>query len=176
LASANCDQTYSGFGAGYWSFECAAATPVNPHADESVQEEEARSHALHYVDTHLSELPQVELDRLGRAFGLFRPLQQIRLDSTVETRPYRWALLGLGMYYVLFVTALGGTWVLRRRKIIVFPLWVVGLNVVVSTMIAFGDTRYRTAFEVPLVLLSAVVVDVALGSIADRRRMLSRST
>jgi 4-amino-4-deoxy-L-arabinose transferase-like glycosyltransferase len=169
LASANCDQTWSGTGAGYWSFLCARATPVNPKGDESAQGADAQRYALHYIRTHLRELPQVELDRAGRAFGLFRPIQQIQLDSAVETRPYNWALVGLGMYYVLFLSALGGTWVLRRRKIPTFPLWAIGLNVLVSVLITFGNTRYRTPFEVPLVLLASALYAEGAAWLLARR-------
>jgi len=169
LASANCPATYTGFSAGYWSFACAVATPLNHHADESVQSSEAQAYATKIIRAHLGEMPQVEADRLGRAFGLFRPLQQISLDSTVETRPYHWALAGLGMYYVLVVSALGGTWVLMRRKIPVFPLWVVGLNVVVSVLITFGNTRYRTPIEVPLVLLSSALYAFGFEKLKTRR-------
>ena len=65
----------------------------------------------------------VELAKLGRAFGFFHPLQQIHLDSFVETRPYHWALVGLGMYYFLLALSVGGIVILRRRRIPVLPLW-----------------------------------------------------
>jgi hypothetical protein len=105
----------------------------------------------------------VELARVGRAFGAFHPLAQIDLDYYVETRPYHWALVGLGMYYVLFALALGGTVVLRRRRVPVFPLWALGLDVVATVLLSFGNTRYRTSFEVALVLLAAVQLDVFWG-------------
>jgi hypothetical protein len=159
LASANCDSLYSGPFEGYWAYDCALAAPVNPRADESVQEEEAQTYALHFVRTHASRILPVEMARLGRAFGFFRPVQQMQLDSRVETRPYGWTLVGLGMYYAMLALSIGGAVILRRRRVPILPLLAVGLDVVVSTLITFGDTRYRTAFEVSLVLLSAVMVD-----------------
>jgi hypothetical protein len=72
--------------------------------------------------------------------------------------------LGLGMYYAMLALSVGGTIILRRRGIPVFPLWAVGLTVAVSILLTFGQTRYRSTFEVSLVLLSAV----ALGWIWDR--------
>ena len=159
LASANCDQTWSGYFEGYWSLQCSLRTPLDKHADKSVQSAEAESYALHYVRTHEDRLVRVELARLGRAFGAFHPMSQVELDYYVETRPYHWALVGLGMYYALLPLALGGTVVLRRRRVPVFPLWAIGVDVAATVLISFGQTRYRTTFEVTLVLLAAVLLD-----------------
>jgi 4-amino-4-deoxy-L-arabinose transferase-like glycosyltransferase len=159
LVSGNCESLYSGRLEGYWSFQCAVAAPINPNVDESEQGAEAQNYALHFIRTHESRILPVELARQGRAFGFFHPLQQIGLDSFMETRPYHWAVVGLGMYYALVVLSFGGVVIFRRRRIPVFPLLAVGLDVVVAVTIAFGQTRYRTPFEVSLVLLSAVQLD-----------------
>ncbi len=163
LASADCATTYSGSNEGYWSMPCAlhyAGQPsVNTKADESVEGAELEHLALDYVRHHENRLVPVTLAKVGRSFGFFHPLQQIQLDSFVETRPYHWALVGLGMYYGLFALSLGGTIVLRRRRIPSFPLWAIGLNVVLSSALTFGQTRYRTTFEVSLVLLAAVQLE-----------------
>ena len=105
------------------------------------------------------------LAKLGRGFGFFHPEDQIKIDAYIETRPYHWAEIGLGMYYAMWVLAVGGTVILRRRKVPSFPLWVVGLNVVLSMVITFGDPRYRTTFEVSLVLLSAVQLEWIWGKL-----------
>ena len=163
LASADCPTTYSGQFEGYWSMKCAltyAAKPsVNIHADESVEGAELQHLALSYVRAHENRLVPVTLAKLGRAFGFFHPMQQIFLDSYVETRPYRWAVTGLVSYYVLLALSLGGTVLLRRRRIPSFPLWAIGLQVVCSVALTFGQTRYRTTFEVSLVLLAAVQLE-----------------
>jgi 4-amino-4-deoxy-L-arabinose transferase-like glycosyltransferase len=165
LASANCDQTWSGTFEGYWSLQCSLRAPIDKHADESVQSAQAQSYALDYIRAHKGRLARVELARLGRAFGVFHPLQQVELDSYVETRPYHWALVGLGMYYALVALALGGAVVLRRRRVPVFPLLAIGLDVVATVLLSFGQTRYRTTFEVSLVLLSAVALDRMFGGV-----------
>ncbi len=159
LASTNCAPVYSGPAIGYWDEACVAAVPVNPNADESVRASEYQKYAMSFIRAHENRLLPVVAARLGRAFGLFKPLQQIRLDSVVETRPYHWALTGLGMYYVLALLSVGGTVVLRRRRVPVFPLLAVGLTVAVSVSLAFGDTRYRSTFEISLCVLAAVLVD-----------------
>ena len=108
---------------------------------------------------HQDRFLRVELARLGRAFGAFHPLQQLDLDYFVETRPYHWALVGLCMYYALIPLALGGTVVLRRRRVPTFPLLALGGAAVVTVLLSFGNTRYRTPFEVALALLAAVQLD-----------------
>ena len=163
LASADCAATFSGPYEGYWSMPCAlhyASEPsVDVHADESVEGAQLQHLALDYVRDHESRLLPVTLAKLGRAFGFFHPMQQIHLDSYVETRPYRWAVTGLISYYVLLGLSVGGTVILRRRRIPSFPLWAVGLDVAFSVILTFGQTRYRTTFEVSLVLLAAVQLE-----------------
>jgi 4-amino-4-deoxy-L-arabinose transferase-like glycosyltransferase len=162
LDSANCDAVYSGAYEGYWSLLCALTAGnrvINPRVDESVQESEAQAYAVHYIRHHEGRLVPVESARLGRAFAFFHPLEQIKLDSTVETRPFHWALVGLGMYYTLLGLSIGGVVILRRRRIPVFPLIALGLDVVVSVVLTFGQTRYRSTFEVALVILAAVSLE-----------------
>jgi Dolichyl-phosphate-mannose-protein mannosyltransferase len=164
LASANCPDTYHGAFEGYWSWACALRAPSNPNADESVQGSEAQHYAIQIIRANSSRIIPVELARLGRAFGFFHPLQQIRLDSSVETRPHHWALVGLAMYYALVALSVPGVVLLRRRKVPIAPLVAVGLTVVVSVTLAFGTTRYRSPFEISLVVLSSVT----LGYLWDR--------
>jgi 4-amino-4-deoxy-L-arabinose transferase-like glycosyltransferase len=163
LASSDCATTYSGSQEGYWSMVCAlkyAGEPsVNVHADESVEGAQLQHLALDYVRAHGNRFIPVTLAKVGRAFGFFHPAEQIELDSFIETRPYHWALFGLGMYYVLAALSIGGAIILRRRRVPQFPLWAIGLVVVFSTALTFGQTRYRTTFEVSLVLLAAVTLE-----------------
>ncbi|MBO0732582.1 MAG: hypothetical protein J2P57_25200, partial [Acidimicrobiaceae bacterium] len=158
LASANCDTTWHGTNTGYWSLACAVAAHPNPHVDESVQGAEDQHFALTYVRNNLGGLPRVELARLGRAFGLYRPVQQINLDVFFESRPKTWAFAGLGMYYGLALLAIPGALLLYRRRITLLPMVAVLADVVISVLLTFGQTRYRSTFEPVLVLLAAVAV------------------
>jgi 4-amino-4-deoxy-L-arabinose transferase-like glycosyltransferase len=163
LASADCATTYSGQFEGYWSMPCALAYARSPsvdvNADDSVESSELQHLALDYVRAHENRLVPVTLAKEGRAFGFFHPMQQVYLDSYVETRPYHWAVTGLVVYYVLLALSVGGTVILRRRRIPSFPLWAIGLDVVCSVALTFGQTRYRTTFEISLVLLAAVQLE-----------------
>ena len=169
LLSANCNDTWSGAGAGYWSLRCVIDGNLNPAGDESAQGEEAQKKALHYIHTNLSTLPEISYDRLGRSFGFFRPAQQINLDAYIEGRPYHWAMVGLYAYYALFALSLVAAWVLRRSRILQFPLWAFGAISVITTLLSFGQTRYRITFEVPLVLLASVALVFARSALRARR-------
>jgi 4-amino-4-deoxy-L-arabinose transferase-like glycosyltransferase len=168
LATANCDTTYYGRLTGYWSLNCALKIPV--HGDESVSDSTLRHAALQYVGNHTSRLPAVIGARLGRAFGLYKPIQQVNLDVFLERRPKAPAFIGLYMYYVLAVSSLVGAWLLHRRRVIIYPMLAVAANVVVSVIVAFGQTRYRSPLEVVLVVLAAVAYEALL----PRRRPHAR--
>jgi hypothetical protein len=159
MASADCDSTFYGPVIGYWYMPCALNAPVTYHGDQSVANAAYQKYVFSYLRHRESRLPFVTLAKVGRAFGFYRPLQQITLDSTIETRPHHWALTGLYAYYVLLPLSVVGSIVLRARRVPIFPLWAVGLNVVLAVAVAFGNTRYRIPFEVSLVLLSAVALD-----------------
>ncbi len=165
LASSNCADLYQGAYEGYWSLECAvlAKDTFTRGSDESVHGSEAQAYAFRFIRHHQNRIFPVEMAREGRAFGLFHPLQQIRLDSTVETRPYRWALVGLGMYYALVLLSVGGLVLLRHRRIPILPLLAVGVDVAISVALTFGQTRYRTTFEVALVLAASVQLEWLWG-------------
>ena len=128
---------------------------------------------MNYIRGHVSQVPAVIAARVGRGFGFFRPLQQVKFDSYVETRPYHWALTGLFMYYVLLGLSIGGTIVLRRRRILVFPLWAIGLDVLAVFILSFGQTRYRVTFEVSLVLLAAVQLEWFWSKVFSSRHQVT---
>lgn len=172
LASANCDTTWKGWSAGYWSMQCADSS-VAGVTDESAQDPVATRVALHYIGSHLSGLPGVEFDRLGRTFGFYRVGQQIDLDVVVEGRPRLWAEVGLGAYYALVLAAPAGLWLLRRRGIPLYPLVAVAGDVVLVVLLTYGQTRFRATLEPVLVLLGAVAVVGLPGELIARRRRLT---
>jgi ABC-type transport system involved in cytochrome c biogenesis permease component len=51
---------------------------------------------------------------------------------------------------------------LRRRRIPLYPLLAFVLTVVITVATAYGETRYRAAAEVPLVILAAVGLEALL--------------
>ncbi len=159
LAAANCNQAWSGPIAGFWSMKCAAASVAGARGDESAQYAAAMTYAVKYLSSHIGGLPKVELERMGRTFGFYRPVQQIDIDSYVEGRPKFWAFVGLGMFYSLVPLSLWGGRVLRRRGLPLFPMVAVAADVVVVVLITYGTTRFRVTLDAVLVLLAAIAVD-----------------
>jgi len=103
--------------------------------------------------------------RAGRELGLFRPLEQIDFDHTLEYRPLLAAQVGLFMYYALVVMSLLGAVVLRRRAITLMPFVGLLAEVVIASMLTYGATRFRTPLEVALVVLSAALGSVVFSSL-----------
>jgi hypothetical protein len=71
-------------------------------------------------------------------------------------------------YWVLLPFAVAGAVVLRPRRVLL-PLLMPALVVVVATAVTFGDSRYRAALEVPLVVLAAIGATAAFDAIRRRR-------
>ncbi len=160
LAGANCHQTYYGTLLGSVTGTCDDEVKV--HGDESQQDLQYRQAAEKFVSHHESRLPVVLLARVGRVFGLYRPVQEITLDEVKLHRQAGPAFMGLMMYYVLAVASVIGVSVLRRRRTTVVPFIGLFVEVLIVSMAFFGDTRYRVPLEVGLVVLAAVTIDAFL--------------
>ena len=157
LVTANCRPTYYGTKLGYWSLSCLSADPAS--GDQSARDLQHRHFALEYVKAHESRLPVVLVARVGREFGLYAPLQQIRFDNHIEGRALVPIEIGLVMYYVMAITSVFGIFTLKRRGISVAPFIGILIEVVLTAVLLYGTTRFRTPLEVGLVVLTAVVVD-----------------
>jgi hypothetical protein len=159
LLSANCGVTYSGRLEGYWYWGCLQGVQRNNSVDESVNNAVDQTVAMKFIRAHEGDLPRVTLARIGRGLGVFHPLDQVRLDAVLETRPYHWWLTGLFLYYALFVLSIGGSFILRRRKILIFPLWAILVDVLFVFVLSFGQPRYRVTLEVSLTILASVQIE-----------------
>jgi hypothetical protein len=176
---ANCDASYSGTNIGYWcKNESRDANdlfgtdgPVRGR-DESERDAAHRREAIDYVRDHGSRLPAVLLAREGRTWSLFRPFQQVHLDArwSIPT----WTLrAGLFMYWVLLPASVVGAVLLRRRGGSLLPFLAPIAIVVLTVAITFGQTRYRAAAEVPIVILAAVAFDEVWARYRRRRAISS---
>jgi 4-amino-4-deoxy-L-arabinose transferase-like glycosyltransferase len=159
LAFANCRPAYYGRDTGFGDFSCFYAAERGATGDESAQDAYLRHEALHYINVHTSRLPLVMAARVGREFGFFLPLVQIRLDVQLSSRPWIPAEIGLYAYYALFLGSIFGAIMLRRKRRTLVPFVGLLVEVILSTMATFGATRYRVPFEVALVILTAVAVN-----------------
>jgi len=177
MVQANCDDTYYGPNIGYWSLQCGEPQPYGPNGellDESQRDVVVRARATDYISNHKTRLLTVVVPaRVGRVWGLYEPLEQIRLDQILDGRPPIPAKLGFIQYVLLVPAAIAGFVIQRRRR---QPVLVIGLWVVLATLTAataFGNTRYRVAAEVSIVLFAAIALD-ALWSAFERRRKGSK--
>ncbi len=172
LAGANCGPTYSGEFLGSWrstfgpgdasSGECFTGfNGRQPHFNEATAAGAARSQGVDFMRDHVSSLPKVAAARLLRTFGMFRPDQQINLEA-LEGRPEVWERLGTWFDWLLYPFAVGGLILLIRRRAPVWPLIAAVLSVIASTLVTYGNQRFRIGAE-PAIIVGAATGAVALG-------------
>lgn len=172
MVQANCDDTYYGPHIGYWSLRCGEPQPYGPNGellDESQRDVVVRARATDYISSHKARLLTVVVPaRIGRVWGFYEPLEQIRLDIG-EGRASIPAKFGFLEYLILAPAAIAGAVIQwrRRQPVLVIGLWVVLATITAAT--AFGTTRYRIAAEVSIVLFAAITFD-ALWSVLENRR------
>lgn len=170
LVQANCDPTYQGDFLGYWRLECGQPAPFGPaggHLDESERDAVVLDRALDYIGDHRTRLITVVVPaRIGRMWGVYDTVDQLRLDALVDRRPLAVSTLGLLQYVAIVPLAAAGAVLLwrRRESLLAVAAWVPIATL--TAAISFGNTRYRTAAEVSLVVLAAVALDV----LAERQR------
>ncbi len=177
VETGNCGVTYHGPLIGFYSLACLRSTgpdnkPISD--DESVADGQVLHIGLSYEEHHLGQLPLVVIAREGRTFGYWNPFQQTMLDNAWQTlspifgkSTSVWVYdLALVSYWVLLVPAIVGGIVLRRRRIPLYPLLAFFATVIVTVSYNFGETRYRAAADVPLVILAAVGIEAGLRWLA----------
>ncbi|MFO7590738.1 MAG: glycosyltransferase family 39 protein [Acidimicrobiia bacterium] len=163
LTGANCDEVYEGPRIGFWSLACAGKSSKTE--DAAVLSSRQRDAALDYMGEHLDRLPAVVAARVGRVWGIFRPVQTLRF-SEFEGRSHAPAMSGLVMYWILAGLAIGGVVVQRRRRALVWPLLVPVALVTLIAAVGYGTIRFRVPAEVSIVVLAAI----ALDALWQRRR------
>ncbi len=164
LEIGNCDQTYSGDYLGYWNPACDDGSAW-PAGDESTIGKAKLNRAWGYISAHLDEQPKVISARVGRLFGLFKPIHTINSDVVFERRVKIFTRIGLWANYVVMLAAVAGTVLLRRRGETIIPLVAVVATAVVTAAISFGITRYRAGADVAMLIMASIVIGAAL----DRR-------
>lgn len=170
LLGANCPDTYYGPDLGSWSLRCSVSAPV--HGDESVAAAKAQHVAVQYAEHHTGRIPVVVLDRVGRLWDFYQPIQMADSDVN-EGRPPPASLAGLGFYYALLPLGIAGIVIYRRRHIGQWFLLVPAGVLTLVAVVFYGSVRFRAPFEVCLVVLAApplVLMGQRLGQwVAGRR-------
>lgn len=162
MIAGNCDLVLSGKLLGYYDNKCLAEARKHVDVvgvDQSTSDQRLRRYAVHNIRAHLGRLPVVVAARLGRVWGFYRPFQTARLEA-------RWTNTRLWVhqsavvcYWALLAGAIVGIALLRRRGVPVYPLLAFVVTVIAVVAITLGETRFRAAADVPIVMLAAVAVD-----------------
>jgi hypothetical protein len=176
LAGSNCDNVYYGHGIGLTAIAGARACIdyPPPPGDQSQVATEYRKRAFHYMRTHLRRLPLVIVARVGRTWGLYRPMDMVSFNEG-EGREAWVTRLGLVAYYPTLVAAVGGVVVMvkRRARRALWVLLVPAVAVTIGVAATYGQTRFRAAAEPSLAVLAAVGLTVLAGDgarvVRDRR-------
>ncbi len=154
LANSNCDLTWYGSRLGYWTPACLDDLHA-PDGDQSVQGAYYRRVGRTYITAHERRLPVVLAARLGRQWGVYRPVQTVDLD-TLEGRERSVGILGLVQYSLLVPFAIGGLVGLRRRRVPILYLLAPAVTVSAAALLAYGNTRFRAPAEVSIAIAAAV--------------------
>jgi 4-amino-4-deoxy-L-arabinose transferase-like glycosyltransferase len=159
MKTGNCEPTYHGELLGYYQLGCIVFLKnINP--DYSIADGQYIRESLSFMSTNKSRVPIAMAARVGRTFGLYRPLQQMHLETERATE--LWVLrFGFISYWALLSFAIAGATIGRRRRIPIYPLVVFPLLIAVSVLLTIGSVRYRAPAEIPLLILAAVALDAA---------------
>jgi 4-amino-4-deoxy-L-arabinose transferase-like glycosyltransferase len=165
----NCEKAYYGPNTGWFDTTCAVQVAMQTRDDPGRTDAAARERAITYARDNAGRLPVVVVARIGRTFGFWAPFQQTELEWELQNTGDLLPRSGLVMYWVLIPLAVVGAVALHRRRVSLIPLVGVIAVVLVTTAVTLGESRYRAAAEVPVVLLAAVGIDVAVRRLRDRR-------
>ncbi len=168
VGGANCQSTYYGALLGSWDAECLHL------ADRRALGEvrggiATRNEGESYARAHLSRLPIVLAAREGRTFGLYRPWRELHAEALAESRDYTVSTWGYCVYLALVPLAAMGGWHTGRqlgRRTVMLLCGPIAM-VFVTSLIGYGNQRFRIAAEPTLVLFAAVAL-VRLGQRARR--------
>jgi 4-amino-4-deoxy-L-arabinose transferase-like glycosyltransferase len=166
LAGANCETTYYGDIVGSWDYNCPArileANGIT-RSEEDMERSDGlvRSEGLSYARSNVGRIPVVVVARLGRVVGIYDPLGQRDLDAATEGVS-RWvATTSMVTVPVTIGGAIAGAVVLRRRGRLGLPLYAPIACVLVTVVVFYGASRFRSTAEGPMLVLCAVALDAA---------------
>jgi 4-amino-4-deoxy-L-arabinose transferase-like glycosyltransferase len=172
LAGANCEATYGGERLGQWALECLSGVTGQNEAARAARLSER---GLRYAREHVDRLPAVAAARVLRPWGLFRPGQELRIESTpgAGSRSSGWP--GLIACWLLVPLAVAGALAVRRRGGPLFVLLApIALTLIVSAT-AYGTLRLRAPADVALLVLGAVGALALVQRLSARRRSTANS-
>ncbi len=173
LSAADCDRVWRSNQKSYFSQQCTIDIrdrEMPPgDLDQSQQDEVYRRAALRYIRHHEDLIPGVVVARLGAIVGLYHPSLQINIDSVIEGRELWLARAGMYSFYAMALLSVAGAIALRRKRTApVFPLLVPPVIVLVTVVLTYASTRFRSSAEVAFCVLAAVAIDSAVDAVRRR--------
>ncbi len=168
----NCDLVWRGADIGWWTFLPSCPGDISPRdaPDESTRDLRLRAVGLHYVRAHLRRAPATVAARVGRVWGVYRPLQTRDLDERGSGASWPKSV-GLIGFYALLLLSIPGIVLVRRRRHSVLPFVAFAALVTITAACFYGHPRFRTPAEVGAIVLAAV----ALDRLVERRRSDARA-
>ena len=118
---------------------------------------------------HLDRLPLVLAARAGRLWNVYKPGEDLSYGE-LWARQRTLATIGLATYALFVAAGLFGAVLLRRRGVTLLPLLATLVAATLTSMIAFGFSRYRLVAEPAIVVLAAVGLEAAAVSRARHPR------
>jgi 4-amino-4-deoxy-L-arabinose transferase-like glycosyltransferase len=173
MAAANCPATYKGPLLGFKSYPClndATKPYAGKRYDDSDRDKLLRGDSYQFMKDHWGQLPWVVAARWGRILEVYQPRQEIRLNGYYHVQGRVGTELQFWSFYPVALLAIAGAFVLRRRRILLFPLLAFPVMTLISVATTFAQWRYRAATEPALVLLAAVAIAAGYEHFSNRRR------
>jgi MYXO-CTERM domain-containing protein len=161
LIDTNCPQTYSGAHIGGWVLACHTEK-VTVKGDESDGAIKGVSAGLRYARSHAGRVPVVVLARVGRVWGVFRPVQTIEFDAFGKWSHDDSVAMAIS-YGAVALAALAGLAALRRRHVTIVPFVAAIVAVTLTGAAFYGIIRFRVPGDVAFVALAAVALDALIA-------------
>lgn len=158
IADTNCPAAYSGADLGLYVFQCHVPA-VDESGDESQRSQRLTRVGLDYARDHAERVPLVVAARVGRVWGVFRPIQTI--EAIQRSAPTAYVLFL--SYTIVALVGLPGFFVLRRRRVPISPFVSAMVAVTITAAVTYGIIRFRAPGDVTFVVLAAVTVDALLA-------------
>ena len=158
---ANCDDTYYGDLLGFWSFNCQERHRQQFHdepKEESVRVNYWRDLGIDYAMHHKSRWPVVALARLGRAWDVYKPGQNLQFMQ-IEGRPRAWSALAQWMFWLAAPLSVIGLAVMRRRRVSTWPVVAQYIGVCIICVLIYGTVRFRTPADLMAMILAGIALD-----------------
>jgi Dolichyl-phosphate-mannose-protein mannosyltransferase len=151
IGGANCKRTYGGNDLGYWRTDCLP--DENRPTAKAEWADEGRRRGIEYARENTGRLLTVVIPvRVLRTWDLWQTERQsLRLEGR---DPEVWRA-GVIVYLALLPLAALGLIVLRRRGVPIWPLAALVVALTVSSVLGYGNPRFRHAAEITLVVAGA---------------------